>query len=304
MTMIEKIEIKNFRIHEKTKIENIGSFLTLVGKNNVGKSSVLLALQELFSSNYEIKDIDKKDGSKPVTISVKFDDGSIIDLSSANKANAVNFFYFSADQGLNNNFDGKTIAELIKEHRDNTQNKNNLSKLKEQIKQIINLFTYINDLTSLLDQHSFLKDIVDDFMGDKYTYKDIHKLIVYKESIYDYLSKNKIDKFHTDLFNNIFNIIDKFEVDFRSYGESVDNVDEKTNEAMSDFYSTGDSTFITDIDEISCNAEYEEEISGKYDTDWFDDFKTKIKQAFFHGDDEIAVADDFFLENMVIMIYY
>ncbi|MBQ5403194.1 MAG: hypothetical protein IIU11_02335, partial [Bacteroidales bacterium] len=118
----------------------------MVGKNNVGKSSVLLALQKLFISNPEIKDIDKKDGSKPVKISVKLDDDTILDLNSnTSNVKKINYFYFPTGSGLNNDFGTKKIDELIAGHKNIYPTICVLDSLKKQITEIVNLFTYIND---------------------------------------------------------------------------------------------------------------------------------------------------------------
>lgn len=44
MAVLNKLHIKNFRVHKDTLIEKIGKLLALVGKNDIGKSSVLDSL--------------------------------------------------------------------------------------------------------------------------------------------------------------------------------------------------------------------------------------------------------------------
>ena len=293
---IKEIEIKNFRIHEKTKIENIDSFLTLVGKNNVGKSSVLLALQKLFNPKAKISRKDKNDVSLPVTISAKMDDGSIIDFASRD-SQSINYFYFPAGKQLEGSWKQKTVAELIKDHKNNTQYFK-LCELKNQINEIIDLFTYINDLSPLLDQHPKWKKAFGDFIEGKelnsYHYKDIHKLLAIKDDIYNHLSKRTIDMQYEPIINNIYDIINKFkvgydEMDFRY-------ADENTQGAISEFIENGDSTYILEHNEVSGNADYYERYE-EYDSSWFDDFKKEINDAYFHGCNKISVIDDAFLKN-------
>ena len=301
MTMIEKIEIKNFRIHKNTKIENIGSFLTLVGKNNVGKSSVLLALQKLFNPKAKISKKDKKDVSLPVTISAKMAGGNIIDFKSRN-SQSINYIYFQAGKQLENNLKQKTVAQLIEDHKNYAQNNSSkLCELKKQINEIIDLFTNINKLSPLLEQYPAWKEAFGDFIEGREInssqYRDIHKLLAIKKDIYNHISRKNIDVQYKPIIKNIYDIIDNFKVDYRKWEMEVMDVDEDTRNAITGFDETGDSTLITDIDEITNNAEYDEERFGEYDTSWFNDFKNKIKKAYFHGCNEITVIDDTFLKK-------
>ena len=66
--MMTDLKIENFRIHKCTEIKNIGNMLAIVGKNDIGKSSVLEAMEFHFSG-VGFADDDKNDATKEVKIS-------------------------------------------------------------------------------------------------------------------------------------------------------------------------------------------------------------------------------------------
>src|SRR2546423_13763256 len=45
--LLHSVEIKNYRSLEHVKLENLQHFNVLIGRNNAGKSSVFLALEQL-----------------------------------------------------------------------------------------------------------------------------------------------------------------------------------------------------------------------------------------------------------------
>ncbi|WP_334758049.1 AAA family ATPase [Nostoc sp.] len=45
---LETINVKRFRSIESTELANCGDFNVLIGKNNTGKSSILLAINAFF----------------------------------------------------------------------------------------------------------------------------------------------------------------------------------------------------------------------------------------------------------------
>ena len=333
MKMITDIEIENFRILKNTKINNIGPLLALVGKNNVGKSSVLLALHKLFNSE-TTDDCDKNNNSffNKVFLSAKMNDGTKIDyyprpkdeeifiqkdgtmgfLSDVLIGPAVNFVYFSTENSFNNDFGEMTVEELINKHKETTQLQSCLQELKKEIYEILELFSLINDLNPLLSiknekKKNFLlrlfncdidlKFVINEFMGNYFiSLRDIHKLIVRKKEIYKYLDKNNIDKKYKTIFDKIFNIIDKFKVDYHDYWQAA-YVDEDTKDKMNCFNYTGDSTIITEeLKHINYDTKHNR-FTDKYGTTWFEEYKERIQEAYFHGSDKITIIDDTFLKK-------
>jgi AAA15 family ATPase/GTPase len=77
MAMLNKIHIQNYRIHKDTKIfvgaKKIGNFLVLVGKNDIGKTSVLKAL-DIFFNERIVCDNDLYQDKQDIIIECTFGD--------------------------------------------------------------------------------------------------------------------------------------------------------------------------------------------------------------------------------------
>ena len=71
MEKLNYIHIENFRIHKNTKVNKIGSFLSLVGKNNIGKTSILDAIGIAFNKINIEKD-DFMEGHDNISIQTNF----------------------------------------------------------------------------------------------------------------------------------------------------------------------------------------------------------------------------------------
>ena len=80
MAMLNKIHIQNYRIHKDTKIfagaKNIGNFLALVGKNDIGKTSVLKVL-DIFFNEREVSNNDFYQDNQDIIIECTFGCNSI-----------------------------------------------------------------------------------------------------------------------------------------------------------------------------------------------------------------------------------
>lgn len=79
---IKKLKLKNFRTYKEETIVEFGNLTTFVGKNDIGKSSILEALDIFFNEGKGIIKIDpndvnkfeNNDGNKEISISIVFDD--------------------------------------------------------------------------------------------------------------------------------------------------------------------------------------------------------------------------------------
>lgn len=98
---IKQLKLENFRAYKEETIIEFGNLTTFVGKNDVGKSSILEALDIFFNENKGIIKIDandvnklaKEEGKEEIKISVVFDDlpESLI-IDSTNKTNLQDEF--------------------------------------------------------------------------------------------------------------------------------------------------------------------------------------------------------------------
>ena len=91
---LKRIKIRNFRGYQHTCVIEIGELTTIVGKNDIGKSSILEALDIFFNKGKGIVKLDKddvnknclKDGDCDTEISAYFDqfpDELVIDSTNA-----------------------------------------------------------------------------------------------------------------------------------------------------------------------------------------------------------------------------
>lgn len=79
---IKKVKLKNFRIYQEETIIDFKDLTAFVGKNDIGKSTILEALDIFFNENKGVIKIDKDDinktekeqGNSEIAISVVFDD--------------------------------------------------------------------------------------------------------------------------------------------------------------------------------------------------------------------------------------
>ncbi|HMP30590.1 MAG TPA: AAA family ATPase [Saprospiraceae bacterium] len=106
---IKKVIIRNFRAYREQKIIDIDDLTVFVGKNDVGKSTTLEALDIFFNNGkgvvkIEAEDLNKhaeKDGEKEISISVVFSDyPEQIDLDAGNKTSFKNEFLLNRDKNL------------------------------------------------------------------------------------------------------------------------------------------------------------------------------------------------------------
>ena len=79
---IKKLKLKNFRAYKDETVIEFGNLTAFVGKNDIGKSTILEALDIFFNENKGIVKIDQNDvnksaknvGDEEIIISVVFDD--------------------------------------------------------------------------------------------------------------------------------------------------------------------------------------------------------------------------------------
>ena len=73
MLTIKKIIIENIRLIEKIELDlSASNYLTLIGKNNSGKSTILRSIDFFFSAEKKFEDLFPVDGVQPSSVTVDF----------------------------------------------------------------------------------------------------------------------------------------------------------------------------------------------------------------------------------------
>ncbi len=112
---IKKVRLKNFRVYQEETTIDFKELTVFVGKNDIGKSTILEALDIFFNENKGVIKIDKDDinktekeqGNNEIVISVVFDD-----LPESLTIDATNPTTLSDEYLLNREGD----LEIIKEY--------------------------------------------------------------------------------------------------------------------------------------------------------------------------------------------
>lgn len=213
--MLTNIKLSNFRIHKSTNINLSNRFVALVGKNDVGKSSVLEALDILCDSEKNIAADDQTKGSTaPANIEGTFD-GITLDYSSPtineNRTAAKTIFQkFGVDD--NNHFidlnqDLNTLIDYCNtEFRLFIETTYTYHYERKKVEDLVNIFSILHKLYIDPLSSQPLKDVIDDFVAQN---KNLQIIISNKETLFA-SNGNK------DLLNNLFAILAPFETDFEN----------------------------------------------------------------------------------------
>lgn len=103
---IKKLKLENFRAYKEETIFDFGNLTTFVGKNDIGKSSILEALDIFFNEgkgtikidSNDVNKFDKNDGNEEIKISVIFDDlPDTIIIDASNSTNLKDEFLLNSD---------------------------------------------------------------------------------------------------------------------------------------------------------------------------------------------------------------
>jgi len=174
---IKQVKISNFRSYKEEVIINFNDLNVFVGKNDIGKSTILEALDIFFNENKGIIKLDKEDvnkkakeeGNNEIIISVIFDDLPIIStIDTSNPTNLAEEYLLNEDGYL----------EVIKKYP-------NAGKEKVYIKAKHPTNSLCSNL--LLKKISELKRILDD---NNIECEDRTKSAVIRKAIWEYFSDN------------------------------------------------------------------------------------------------------------------
>lgn len=106
---IKKLKLENFRTYKEETIFDFGNLTTFVGKNDIGKSSILEALDVFFNEgkgpikidSNDVNKFAKNEGNEEIKISVIFDDlPDKIIIDSTNETNLRDEFLLNSDGNL------------------------------------------------------------------------------------------------------------------------------------------------------------------------------------------------------------
>ena len=174
---IKQVKISIFRSYKEEVIINFNDLNVFVGKNDIGKSTILEALDIFFNENKGIIKLDKEDvnkkakeeGNNEIIISVIFDDlPTISTIDTSNPTNLAEEYLLNEDGYL----------EVIKKYP-------NAGKEKVYIKAKHPTNSLCSDL--LLKKISELKKILDD---NNIECEDRTKSAVIRKAIWEYFSDN------------------------------------------------------------------------------------------------------------------
>ena len=146
---LKKLKLENFRNYKDEVIIDIGNLTVFVGKNDIGKSTILEALDIFFNERAAVKNVDNDDLSKQaeegskIMVSVCFSDyPEKIIIDDTNETNLKEEYLLNNDEELEIkkvfNKDKLEDVFLIANHPDNDLAKDLLEKKIDGLKKIVN----------------------------------------------------------------------------------------------------------------------------------------------------------------------
>ena len=181
MAFLNNIHIINFRVHRDTVIDNFNNFLALVGKNDVGKSSVLDALDFFFNGTSCLKD-ERKIKSKNVKVECQLGDSvvkRVIDKSNV-VIPSIYYIRFKAEQHEDEDINLYTIDELqlvvdnqVERYLDKNPHisEKRFKSLRNQIEDLLSSFEYVIYLKDfLLPLFDNKKESLSEFLLNDFDY--------------------------------------------------------------------------------------------------------------------------------------
>jgi predicted ATP-dependent endonuclease of OLD family len=191
---IKKLKLKNFRAYKDETVIEFGNLTAFVGKNDIGKSTILEALDIFFNENKGIVKIDQNDvnksaknvGDEEIIISVVFDDlPEKIIIDATNETTLKDEFLLNTEG----------LLEVIKKYPNGGKERVFIKAMHPSNPNCSNL---------LLKKNNELKKIVSDFNIDC---NDKTKNAVIRKAIWDYfrddlqLKETEIDTSKEDAKN-------------------------------------------------------------------------------------------------------
>lgn len=296
----------NFRIHKSTDINISNRFVALVGKNDVGKSSVLEALDIICNNGKQIEADDQtKDSASQANIICTID-GRNLDYSSTSinedrESIKVAFFKFGVDD--NNHFIdlNQDLNSLISLWNNNCQGFIETTYPhhfeRKKLEDLINIFIFLHQLYSVTTSQT-IKDFIDSFMNEN---RDLQKIISKK----NFLLSNCHNQAEHKIVDNLVNILSQFETDIQSVLQ-CNNLTDEAKKLIRQFKTSGNSNLIKQISEQvfvedERNSEFVQSLMGEphyiawisdesvepvFDSAWYS-FKEKIYNTFLNGGTQI-----------------
>ena len=170
---IKKLKLKNFRAYKDETVIEFGNLTAFVGKNDIGKSTILEALDIFFNENKGIVKIDQNDvnksaknvGDEEIIISVVFDDlPEKIIIDATNETTLKDEFLLNTEG----------LLEVIKKYPNGGKEKVFIKAMHPSNPNCSNL---------LLKKHNELKEILSDF---KIECPDQTRNAAIRKAIWDY----------------------------------------------------------------------------------------------------------------------
>lgn len=262
--MLTKVIIDNFRIHQHTEIPNIGEILAIVGKNDVGKSSVLEAMNMHFN-NIAFSDEDKNDPTKDIDTIPFFGDSVTED-----KEKQVKYLYFKADNYTDNSIASVTVSDLINRQSVNKHNQERCNSLTQKVNSIQTIYECVNNLSKSTDKD--IQDLVKKFLD----YRDIQVFLV----------SDSASKSNDSDIKRIVDIAKGEHIDVRAmikdFANSFHLLDtSKAYRDCYDFLEEGNSSLILNLDED--DIELEDSRNNRYAEEELDDIKQILKTSFLYA---------------------
>lgn len=268
--------------------------LVLIGENDVGKTSVLQALNMLLGD---------KDKAIDNHIFLKVNN-DIIDFNTKD-SHPFNYFWFKTEPISDKDIDNKKIHELKYQLSNITNVQYKSERLRSQIDEILDIFMYIDRIMDRLNSKSFidairsnpnqlkdLKNLIDDFLR----HRDILVLLYGRKNgqfdiIDDFFSScetedKEIDNLKLDI-DGLYNIINKY---------LITNIDRYENVRAWSIEGTrppllkwlGSNYYSSEI--------LGEEVGNEEDGYLIYELQQYVKSLYFHGPDTVSVVDDNFLK--------
>ena len=311
MHTLTNLKLTNFRIHRSTNIDITSNFFALVGKNDIGKSSILEALDILCNREKNISEDDTTKGSSIPANIVGVFDGQIYDYSKRDSydKSIINMpFFYKFDVDNNNHFIDleqglHSLIDLCHQECEifiEITYPYHFERIK--VEKLINFFINLYNL-NIETKSQTIKDFINDFM---YGNRDLQKIIAKKQLFYS----NSTNPIEQKYIKNIFSILSQFEPNIQEV-LNCKGLTNKAKQLIKEFENSGDTSLLYNIKEIQFekyNQDLESFISlmdkpyyltvipdGKTESEWVD-FKDIIDFTYLNGRPQINDIQ-FFNEN-------
>lgn len=296
MSKLKSIHIKNYRIHKDTiifdntnetdpaKHKEIGNLLALVGKNDIGKSSILDALDVFFQTKaIDVLDYNSESCNE-ISIECKLDNeikthtsklvDGVINNNTVDDYSYTEFLNIKVGSDAENNIKDLTINQLIEEcHKDTFYFLHNNFRYREskiRFKKMFDVMRAIKALMPFIENSTpEVKKLFDTFAIDH----NIYPILINKDRVKEQMQNNPANGSLSKSLDFFFSVLSFYDVRAIVNKIKLNSV----QELIQDFLQTGNIETLKKI----CDIKYMFE-ERKENTHYIADLKREIGLSFYH----------------------